>query len=260
MITTGRSRSPRWPYPAQRGHSYLRPPTQWGRRDRDEHRRCIGQRGRGLVPRDPSGGRATPLRADRVGGLRRTGEQPTLPHGGTWRPAVPDAPRMACTSIGDDSFWSAPSSRVTYSQGQLDASTLTKAGYGSQPKRGSDRHRALSNRAAMEEAGLDLSKEFTKPLTADAVEVPDVVVTMDCGDACPIFHGERYVHGELTDASGKSAEEVARSATRSTDGSVSSTHSSAGDRADSRKAPPAAARSRCTHGSRNLLRQVEPLQ
>lgn len=39
----------------------------------------------------------------------------------------------------------------------------------------------------MEEVGLDLSKEFPKPLTADIVEVPEVGVRMGCGDACPFF-------------------------------------------------------------------------
>src|SRR6266540_2369778 len=45
--------------------------------------------------------------------------------------------------------------------------------------------------AAMDESGLDLSKEFPKPLTNDVVEAADVVITMGCGDACPIFPGKR---------------------------------------------------------------------
>jgi arsenate reductase (thioredoxin) len=61
---------------------------------------------------------------------------------------------------------------------------------------------------AMEEIGLDLSKEFPKPLTIDAVEAADVVITMGCGDACPIFPGKRYLDWELTDPSGRSVEEV----------------------------------------------------
>src|SRR6266545_1671177 len=59
----------------------------------------------------------------------------------------------------------------------------------------------------MDEFGLDLSKEFPKPLTTDVVEAADVVVTMGCGDACPIFPGKRYLDWELTDPSGKSVEE-----------------------------------------------------
>jgi arsenate reductase len=62
--------------------------------------------------------------------------------------------------------------------------------------------------AAMDEIGVDLSKEFPKPLTTEAVEAADVVVTMGCGDACPIFPGKRYLDWELTDPSGKSVEEV----------------------------------------------------
>ena len=62
--------------------------------------------------------------------------------------------------------------------------------------------------AAMREVGIDLSKEFPKPLTTDAVEAADVVVTMGCGEACPIFAGKRYLDWELDDPSGLSVEEV----------------------------------------------------
>jgi protein-tyrosine-phosphatase len=62
--------------------------------------------------------------------------------------------------------------------------------------------------AAMDEIGLDLSKEFPKPLTTDAVQAADVVITMGCGDACPIFPGKRYLDWELPDPNGKSVEEV----------------------------------------------------
>jgi protein-tyrosine-phosphatase len=61
---------------------------------------------------------------------------------------------------------------------------------------------------AMAELGLDLSKEFPKPLTTEAVEASDVVVTMGCGDACPIFPGKRYLDWELEDPAGKSLDEV----------------------------------------------------
>ena len=61
---------------------------------------------------------------------------------------------------------------------------------------------------AMEELGLDLSKEFPKPLTTDVVQAADVVITMGCGDACPIFPGKRYLDWDLTDANDKSVEEV----------------------------------------------------
>jgi protein-tyrosine-phosphatase len=61
---------------------------------------------------------------------------------------------------------------------------------------------------AMDEIGIDLSKEFPKPLTDDAVQASDVVVTMGCGDACPVFPGTRYLDWELEDPSGKELHEV----------------------------------------------------
>ncbi|MGE0601788.1 MAG: arsenate reductase ArsC [Dehalococcoidia bacterium] len=51
----------------------------------------------------------------------------------------------------------------------------------------------------MAELGLDISKEFPKPLTDDAVGAADVVITMGCGDACPFFPGKRYLDWELDD-------------------------------------------------------------
>jgi len=60
----------------------------------------------------------------------------------------------------------------------------------------------------MAEVGVDLSKEHPKPLTTDAVEASDVVITMGCGDACPIFPGKRYLDWELDDPAGKTVEEI----------------------------------------------------
>ena len=60
----------------------------------------------------------------------------------------------------------------------------------------------------MAELGLDLSKEFPKPLTDDVVRTADVVITMGCGDACPVYPGKRYVDWELTDPAGLPVEEV----------------------------------------------------
>lgn len=62
--------------------------------------------------------------------------------------------------------------------------------------------------AAMDEVGLDLSEEFPKPLTTEVVEAADVVVTMGCGDACPVYPGKRYVDWELPDPSGRPVDEV----------------------------------------------------
>jgi arsenate reductase len=53
---------------------------------------------------------------------------------------------------------------------------------------------------AMEEIGLDVSREHPKPLTGDAVQAADVVITMGCGDACPIYPGKRYEDWELNDS------------------------------------------------------------
>jgi arsenate reductase (thioredoxin) len=61
---------------------------------------------------------------------------------------------------------------------------------------------------AMEEVGADLSQEFPKPLTDEFVQAADVVITMGCGDACPIFPGKRYEDWELDDPAGRDVEAV----------------------------------------------------
>jgi arsenate reductase len=61
---------------------------------------------------------------------------------------------------------------------------------------------------AIAEVGGDISKEFPKPLTDEAVRAADVVITMGCGDACPIYPGKRYEDWELEDPSGKDLETV----------------------------------------------------
>jgi protein-tyrosine-phosphatase len=55
---------------------------------------------------------------------------------------------------------------------------------------------------AMAEIGLDISGEFPKPLTADKVHAADVVITMGCGDACPVYPGKRYLDWDLPDPAG----------------------------------------------------------
>jgi len=62
--------------------------------------------------------------------------------------------------------------------------------------------------AAMAEVGIDISEEFPKPWTEEIVRAADVVVTMGCGDACPLFPGKRYEDWVLSDPFGKSVEEV----------------------------------------------------
>ena len=61
---------------------------------------------------------------------------------------------------------------------------------------------------AMAEVGLDISKEFPKPLTDAAVREADVVITMGCGDACPFYPGKKYLDWDLPDPSGRPVEEV----------------------------------------------------
>ena len=62
--------------------------------------------------------------------------------------------------------------------------------------------------SAMAERGIDISAEFPKPWTDETVRAADVVVTMGCGDACPIFPGKRYEEWILDDPAGKSIDDV----------------------------------------------------
>jgi arsenate reductase len=66
---------------------------------------------------------------------------------------------------------------------------------GSQPAEGIESNAA----AAMAEIGIDLDQEYPKPLTDDVVRAADVVITMGCGDACPVYPGKRYLDWELAD-------------------------------------------------------------
>ena len=61
---------------------------------------------------------------------------------------------------------------------------------------------------AMSEMGLDMSKEFPKPLTDDVIRAADVVITMGCGDACPIYPGKKYLDWQLDDPAGKDIVDV----------------------------------------------------
>jgi arsenate reductase (thioredoxin) len=62
--------------------------------------------------------------------------------------------------------------------------------------------------AAMAERGIDIAGEYPKPWTDEVVRAADVVITMGCGDACPIFPGKRYEDWTLDDPNGMSPEEV----------------------------------------------------
>ncbi|MGH2629538.1 MAG: arsenate reductase ArsC [Actinomycetota bacterium] len=61
---------------------------------------------------------------------------------------------------------------------------------------------------AMAEVGIDITREFPKPLTEESVRASDVVITMGCGDACPIVPGTRSEDWELEDPAGKDLEAV----------------------------------------------------
>jgi arsenate reductase (thioredoxin) len=63
---------------------------------------------------------------------------------------------------------------------------------------------------ALEELGVDMSEEFPKPLTDEVVRAADVVITMGCGDACPIYPGKRYEDWELEDPEGQDLQAVRR--------------------------------------------------
>ena len=62
--------------------------------------------------------------------------------------------------------------------------------------------------AAMAEEGIDITAETPKILTTEAVQVSDVVITMGCGDTCPIFPGKRYEDWELDDPAGQGVDSV----------------------------------------------------
>ncbi|HOW96115.1 MAG TPA: arsenate reductase ArsC, partial [Mycolicibacterium fallax] len=62
--------------------------------------------------------------------------------------------------------------------------------------------------AAMAEVDIDITGEFPKPWTDEIVQAADVVITMGCGDACPIFPGKRYENWELPDPAGQGVETV----------------------------------------------------
>ncbi len=62
--------------------------------------------------------------------------------------------------------------------------------------------------AVMADLGVDISAEYPKPLTDDAVKTSDVVVTMGCGDECPFYPGKRYLDWDVTDPAGLPPDQV----------------------------------------------------
>ena len=61
---------------------------------------------------------------------------------------------------------------------------------------------------AMQEVGIDIAAETPKVLTVEAVQASDVVITMGCGDTCPVFPGKRYLDWQLDDPAGQGVEAV----------------------------------------------------
>ena len=62
--------------------------------------------------------------------------------------------------------------------------------------------------AAMAERGIDITAEFPKPWTEEILQAADVVITMGCGDACPIYPGKRYLDWDLDDPAGQTLDDV----------------------------------------------------
>ena len=62
--------------------------------------------------------------------------------------------------------------------------------------------------AVLAEVGIDLTAAAPKRLTGEAVQAADVVITMGCGDACPVYPGKRYLDWELADPAGKTIDQV----------------------------------------------------
>ena len=62
--------------------------------------------------------------------------------------------------------------------------------------------------AAMAEVGIDISREYPKPWTEEVVQAADVVITMGCGDACPLYPGTRYEDWDLDDPAGQGIDVV----------------------------------------------------
>ncbi|MGO8862065.1 MAG: arsenate reductase ArsC [Acidimicrobiales bacterium] len=86
-----------------------------------------------------------------------------------------------------------------YAQGRVDVRSA-----GSEP--GTQLNPAVV--AVLTERGLDPAKEFPKPLTDETAQEADVIVTMGCGDTCPVYPGKRYLDWDLEDPAGKPIEVV----------------------------------------------------
>jgi protein-tyrosine-phosphatase len=97
---------------------------------------------------------------------------------------------------------------------QMAAALLDRIGAGRVRVRsaGSEPARSLNPTVveAMREVGIDISREFPKPLSNELVQAADVVITMGCEDACPIYPGKRYEDWDVQDPAGQDLETVRR--------------------------------------------------
>jgi len=87
---------------------------------------------------------------------------------------------------------------------QQAAGRVTVTSAGSQPA--SELNPAVVQ--AMAEIGLDISHEFPRPLTAGKGQAASIVITMGCGDACPVYPGRRYLDWDLPDPAGLTIEQI----------------------------------------------------
>src|SRR5215510_380900 len=133
---------------------------------------------------------------------RRRGADVVVPTPEPRRPAMPDKPSVlfVCVHNAGRSQMAAGWLR------HLAGDRITVYSGGSEP---ADQFNP-SAVAAMAEVGIDITAEFPKPWTDEIVRASDVVVTMGCGDACPLFPGKRYEDWELDDPAGLDVAAVRR--------------------------------------------------
>ena len=145
--------------------------------------------------------------------VRRPPRPPLLPPPPHPRKGHPCLTSPACSSF-------ASQCRPVPDGGRIPAATSRRRG--SRSSRPAPSRPTRSTRSAIEamaEEGIDITAETPKILTDRGRAGSDVVITMGCGDACPIFPGKRYEDWELDDPAGKGVDAFGRSATRSRPGS-----------------------------------------
>jgi len=112
-------------------------------------------------------------------------------------PAVPEVLFLCVHNAGRSQMAAALMEQLSHGQVHVRSA-------GSQPRGEIDD----TVRSTMAEVGIELDEAFPKPMTDDVVRASDVIVTMGCGDACPVYPGKRYVDWDLPDPTGLSAQQV----------------------------------------------------